>query len=280
MPLIAASQEEYVPRTRIRSLSLGGVLAAAACATTLTAAPATAVTDDYVALGDSYTSGNGTFRADLDMACYRSTLAYPYLVAQQRPGTSLTFAACQGATTDDIVNSQRLRLNTGTDLVSITIGGNDIGFGDLVLACAGAYSPTCKSEVDEANARIQNELPAKLDRAYSAIKAGAPNARQVAVLGYGRFVGSDVSCSAASGITTEEGGWLNGVADNLDAVTKGRATAAGFAYQSAIGPFTGHDVCASDPYLNGRSWSPADAYHPTRSGHANGLARMLRAVIG
>ncbi len=245
-------------------------------------APAAAAQDDdeYVALGDSYSSGNGTYSADLDASCYRSSYAYPYLVGQNRANTDLTFVACQGATTEDIVNGQDEALTPATDYVTVTIGGNDIGFADLIVHCAGAYSPTCKAAVDEANSRIDTELPSQLDAAYGAISAGAPTVKEVVVLGYGRFFGDDLSCAAANGISAEEAVWLNGVADNLDAAIADRARAAGFTYQSSIAPFTGHDVCAPDPYLNGASVSPADAYHPTRSGHAHGLAPLVRGAIG
>lgn len=236
-------------------------------------------TTDYVALGDSYSSGNGTFAANLSWGCYRSTYAYPYLVAQQRADTDLTFVACQGATTEDVVGSQVRSLDAGTDVVTLTIGGNDIGFSDLIFGCAGDNSSGCDAAVAEANRKIDNELPAKLDAAYAAIRSGAPNA-QVIVLGYGRFFGNDLSCAAADGVTAGEAAALNGVADNLDATIAAEAAEDGFAYQSGIVPFTGHDVCARTPYLNGHSWSIADMWHPSRAGHADGMAPLVRAVIG
>ena len=47
--------------------------------------------DKYVALGDSYSAGNGANSTNLNAACNRNTYAYPYLVSQQRPNTQLTF---------------------------------------------------------------------------------------------------------------------------------------------------------------------------------------------
>lgn len=270
-----------MPGLSISRRSWPAVAAALAVSSSLLLAPTASAeqVDEYVALGDSYSSGNGTYAANLDWGCYRSTYAYPYIVGQERPDTDLTFVACQGATTEDVIGGQDQHLDADTDYVSITIGGNDIGFADLIIGCAGGYSPSCKDAVDEANRRIHEELPTKLDDAYDAIEAGAPGA-EVVVLGYGRFFGEDLACSAADGITAEEADWLNGVADNLDGAIRDRATTAGFTYRSAIEAFTGHDVCASNPYLNGRSWSVADMYHPTRSGHANGLAPLVRETIG
>jgi lysophospholipase L1-like esterase len=239
-----------------------------------------AVPDPYVALGDSYSSGNGTFSADLDVSCYRSSYAYPYPVSRQRPNTSLNFVACQGATTDDIINGQSASLSAPTKYVSITIGGNDVGFANLIINCTAGSSSACQSAIDSTNQKISQDLPAKLDKAYPAITSGAPNVAAVAVLGYPRPFGSDTSCPAAGGITPDEATQLNGVAEILDSVIQGRAGAAGFTFKASTPGFAGHDVCASDPYLNGQNPSAADEWHPTRDGHANGLTPLVRQVIG
>jgi lysophospholipase L1-like esterase len=254
----------------------------AALAAVVVAAPAAHAQerDTYVALGDSFSSGNGTFLPDRSLRCYRSSLAYPVLAAAQRPGTDLVFRACSGARTTDVISSQVPALGEGTDVVSITVGGNDIGFVDLILACGGTFSPTCGSTVAAATSRITSELPGRLDAVYAAIAQAAPNARAVAVLGYGRFFGPDLSCAAARGITRTEATQLNGVADALDAVIADRAAAAGFSYRSAIGPFTGHDVCAPERWLNGRGYSLPDVFHPTRAGHRDGYVPLVRSVIG
>jgi len=91
-----------------------------------------------------------------------------------------------------------------------------------------ANSPNCSAAVDTSNARIRDELPAKLDQAYAAISAAAPNVREVVVLGYGRFFGPNLACPTAFGFTGAEATRLNGVADNLDAMISARVSAAGF----------------------------------------------------
>src|SRR5688500_13789779 len=87
-----------------------------------------AAADKYVALGDSYSSGTGTNNYNLSSGCLRGTSAYPYLVATGRPNTALTFAACSGATTTDVMNNQVSSVTSDTRFVTITIGGNDVGF--------------------------------------------------------------------------------------------------------------------------------------------------------
>lgn len=261
---------------RVRIVSALITISSAAIAPMASAA----TPDQYVAMGDSYSSGNGTFSPDLNAACYRSSYSYPYLAAQQRANTSLNFVACQGATTDNIVSGQNAALSTSTKYVSITIGGNDVGFANLILNCTGGSTSGCQSAIDSTNQKISQDLPAKLDKAYAAIKAGAPNTTAVAVLGYPRAFGSDISCPAAGGVSANNATQLNGVADNLDAVVKDRATAAGFTYKDPTSAFSGHDVCASDPYVNGQSASTADEWHPTRDGHAQGYTPLVRQVIG
>src|SRR4051794_8289440 len=87
--------------------------------------------DKYVALGDSYSAGNGANSTNLSSSCNRNTYAYPYLVATQRANTALTFVACAGATTGDVRSSQVGSVTSDTKFVTITIGGNDIGFTNL-----------------------------------------------------------------------------------------------------------------------------------------------------
>lgn len=271
---------------RIRSCSAGlAALALTTCALTASAlvgagtASATSV-DQYVALGDSYSAGNGAFSTNLDSTCNRNTYAYPYLVSQQRANTALTFVACSGAKTTDVVNTQVASLSTSTNYVSITIGGNDVGFSTLIANCIGWSDAQCKTAVDSTNSQIANQLPAELDSAYAAIHQHAPNATTVVVLGYPRAFGTNLGCAAAAGTDSTKAGWLNGVADNLDTTIGGRARAAGFVYESSIASFTGHDICASTPWLNGTTFSLSDSWHPTRAGYANGLEPEVRAAIG
>jgi lysophospholipase L1-like esterase len=239
--------------------------------------PAAAATpDQYVALGDSYSAGNGAASANLSILCGRNTYSYPYLVAARRPNTALNFVACQGAVTTDVTNSQAMALNSSTKLVTITIGGNDIGFANLVISCT---LTNCASAIASANSQIANQLPAKLDATYSAIRTKAPNAR-VVVLGYPRPF-ANRTCSAAVGASLSEESGLNGLVDNLDAVIAARASAAGFTYANPNSYWAGHDVCAATPYTNGYvPLIPTDSYHPTRAGYANGYAPLVRSIIG
>src|SRR4051812_9376685 len=111
------------------------VMVAVACALI---APASAAAADYVAMGDSYASGTGT-RQYTNAACQRSAFAYPSLM-QATFGT-FSFVACSGAKTQNVLDSQVSALDAGTDYVTISIGGNDAGFGDVISACAAVQLP-------------------------------------------------------------------------------------------------------------------------------------------
>jgi lysophospholipase L1-like esterase len=237
-------------------------------------------TEKVVALGDSYASGNGTGSADLNWSCYRSSRAYPALLDDARPNTSVDFKACSGATTSTVRSSQLGSLSRSTAYVTLSVGGNDIGFTDLILNCIGSYDQAqCLSTVDTVSGRITDELPAKLDATYADITNRAPKAELI-VVGYPRPFGDNVSCSQANGIDATEAAALNGVTEQLDAAIAARVAAAGATYVSVIDGFTGHDVCASTPYLVGRyAWDYRDIYHPTRAGHAEGFLPLVMAEM-
>src|SRR5215469_16171897 len=83
-------------------------------------------TISYVALGDSYSSGLGAGNFS-DGSCDERSNAYPVLWHNSHGG-SFTNATCSGATTSDVLNSQLSGLSASTTLVTMTIGGNDVGF--------------------------------------------------------------------------------------------------------------------------------------------------------
>jgi lysophospholipase L1-like esterase len=235
----------------------------------------TALAANYVALGDSYSAGYGAGSSNLNASCGRNTYAYPYLVAQQR-GDALSFVACGGAQTGDVNANQVGALNASTNLVTITIGGNDVGFTSLIVACT---TLGCQSQINSSNSQIANQLPAKLDGTYSLIRSRAPSAR-VVVVGYPRPF-AHRTCLAATGVSLSEEDQLNALTDNLDNVIRSRAQAYGFTYADPNGYWAGHDVCASNPFINGlKVFAGSDSYHPTRNGYSAGYTPLVRSIVG
>jgi lysophospholipase L1-like esterase len=196
----------------------------------------------YVALGDSYSSGVGTGSYTLDSACKRSVYAYPYLYAQLHPGTSLAFVACSGAKTSDVLTTQLPAVTDTATLVTMTIGGNDIGFANLIYQCTLS---DCSAALDATQANLEAALGTSLDNVYAAVKSRAPFAT-VIVLGYPQVFSSS-GCFGTLGITSTERAKANSLAVALDKVISKHATADGVTYRSAIDAFTGHAVCSSSP---------------------------------
>ncbi len=242
---------------------------------------AAAATDHYVALGDSYSSGvgSGSYTAESG-DCLRSTLAYPQLWANQNGPASYVSLACSGAKTEDVTANQLSALSAATTLVSITVGGNDVGFAQVMQDCVLFSTETCVSEVDAAENKARTELPGKLDATYNAISSGAPNAR-VVVLDYPRFYDLDVYFCV--GLSDEDRRKINEGADVLDGVIADAAARHGFVFADVRAGFAaGHEICdGSDSWLHSVDWGdPVQSYHPTADGQAGGYLPVLTAATG
>ena len=142
---------------------------------------------------DSFSSGVGTRVYDpASGACQRSRLAYPALAAALRH-EALTFLACSGATTDDVVLKQVPDLPTAARLVTITVDGDDVGFAAVLTACSsGGTQEACTTASNTALAAL-GDLSNRLGLTYNAIHNQAPRAKLV-VLGYFHIFGSG-SCT-------------------------------------------------------------------------------------
>jgi len=260
----------------IRALT-GAAATAAAVALAVGAAPAQAA-NSYVALGDSYSSGTGTRNyIDDGTTCQRSVYAYPSLIAASK-GLTLNFRACSGATVANVTNSQLGALGSTTTHVSISVGGNDAGFADVLTECAQpGWMSDCNGAIDDAQAIVNGVLPSRLRTLYSAIRAKAPNAR-VVVVGYPRiFQGED--CNALTWFSPTEESRLNATADLLNSRTASAASAAGFSFANPTSRFVGHAVCDDVEWLNGLSNPVGESYHPNVAGHRDGYAPLVSTPL-
>ena len=241
------------------------------------AAPASAVR--YVALGDSYSSGTGT--REYYTTCERSIYSYPYLVRNAHPTWTFVFAACGGAKTADLINTQAANLTSTTNWVTYTIGGNDAGFSSVITECAQpSWSSNCDGAINTAQSFITNTLPSRLNSVNNTIKSRSPSAK-VIVLSYPRiFMGED--CNAGTWFSATEMTRLNTTADMLRDQLRAAATRAGtnFVFKDAIPGFVGHAVCSDTEWINGLSNPTSESYHPNRTGHASGYTPLVRAVLG
>jgi lysophospholipase L1-like esterase len=261
----------------------GALLVAAAAvglAVAVTASPAAnaAPAVNYVALGDSYSSGVGAGDyISSSGSCDRSTNAYPEQWADANHPASFASDACSNATTASVVSSQLSALSSRTTLVSITIGGNDVGFTTVMATCVLLPTSSCLSAVSAAETLVANVLPGSLNTTLQAIRQDAPNAR-IVVLGYPDFYDLSKS-SSCIGLSTADRTALNQGANELDSALATAAAHNGDTFAAVQSAFAGHELCDSGSWLHSVDiFSLGSSYHPTASGQELGYLPVFTAA--
>jgi lysophospholipase L1-like esterase len=241
--------------------------------------PSALPTVRYVALGDSYSSGVGAGDYyGADRSCERSRDAYPALWAAASHPASYVSEACSGATVGSVLSSQLSALNKATTLVSITIGGNDVGFAPVMSTCVILPTSFCVHEVAAAKAEIRGVLPGRLDRLLAAVSADAPDAR-VVVMGYPEPYDLTRSGSCV-GLSTTDRADLDQAAAQLDTQLLAAADRYGDAFADVRSAFAGHQICDSESWMNSVDWLDIGAsYHPNAAGQADAYDRVFSAAV-
>jgi lysophospholipase L1-like esterase len=225
---------------------------------------------EYDALGDSYGSGFGVPPYE---ECGRSQSAYAVRIDGRRKIDLDDFVACAGATTTSLVDDGQLgALDEDTDLVTISIGGNDIGWSTAVVACLIGDDEACEGATNVVRGRVVGDLPGLLDSVYDQVAAGAPNA-QVLITGYPRLFSPEYG--ALFGASPAEQQALNDGADLLNGVIARAAAEHGFRFVNVTKRFLGHGVNAPDAWILG----PLDpgAFHPNAEGYETYAAAVTAA---
>ncbi len=225
----------------------------------------------YDALGDSYASGYGV--PPYSAECGRSQAAYAVQLDGRVRIDLDDFAACAGATTTSLVTGGQLAaLDADTELVTLTIGGNDIGWGTVVGACLTRDDATCALAVGQARAAITYVLPGLLDSVYDQVAAAAPGA-QVVVTGYPRLFSPEYgSYYLASPAEQEE---MNAGADLLNDVISDAAARHGFQYVDVTTRFLGHGANSPEPYILGPG---PGSFHPNLEGYEAYTAALTSQI--
>jgi hypothetical protein len=203
-------------------------------------------------------------------------------------GPTLAFPACTGATTAEVLGSQLASVTAGTDLVTVTVGGNDAGFASVVGECLIGADPC--STIDSRVEAALTALGPTLESTYRQVRARAPNATLV-VVGYPQVVGDpakvDVdACPTVATplpglrVTAVEARWLREKGAHLSDVVARSARAVGARYVDAQAAFAGHEACTADPWLSGVVLGDVRAsFHPTARGQAE-LAALVGRALG
>jgi lysophospholipase L1-like esterase len=260
-----------------RMLAIGAVVLTTAAGAAIAGAgmPAKAAsTVNYVALGDSYSAGDGA--GSNSGSCDQSPNAFPALWAAANDPASFTFAACSGAKTSDVISSQLSALSASTTLVSVTIGGNDVGFSSIMETCVLDSTSACESAVSAAEQYANTTLPGELDTMLADIRAHAPNAK-VIVLDYPDFY--DLSVPICIGLSSADHQALDNGINDLDGVIATAAASNGDTFADVRSQFSGHELCDGAGWLNSVNITNISAsYHPTATGQKDGYLPVFSAA--
>lgn len=278
-----------------RRLLAALIVSLALFAAALAGLAASASAASYVSLGDSYAAGPFIPNPVLPLGCLKSDHNYPHLAA---PAIGpLKDASCSGATTDDMTNPQNVEpdgpnppqfnsLATGTEVVSLTIGGNDIGFSEIAQSCItlNPFSSPCLDKYDSGGndqiaARIAATAP-KVAAVLRGIHARSPQAR-VFVLNYPAiFPETGSGCWPQMPISFKDAPYLRAKEQELNAMIATRAAANGATLVNWYAASIGHDACKSssvrwvEPLIPN---NPAAPIHPNLHGMEGGAAALVTA---
>jgi lysophospholipase L1-like esterase len=243
----------------VRRLILG-LTAASLLSIVTIASPSEAATAPlrYVGMGDSYSAASGNLPPDLTAApeCARSTVNYPHVIAA-KIGASLTDVTCGAADTSDYFTAQYSgvapqldAVQSNTQLITMTIGGNDSGvFIDAILDCGtaglltlGQGSP-CKDKYGSSfQDTINDTTYPSLVNALRAVRAKAPHAK-VAILGYPWIMPATGGCFPQMPVASGDVPYLRGIQATLNDAVGRAAAATGATYINFDVVSNGHDAC-------------------------------------
>ena len=290
-------------KSRLHALFTGLIVAGLATIATTAgpadAAPATRPTPPvvtrYVALGDTYTAGPLIPVTQVADGCFRSTNNYPSLVARALAVPTFVDVSCSGAQTKDMTTSQLPgvapqfdALTPDTDLVSVSIGGNDFSvFGTLVGFCPTlrASDPTgapCRDAMRADGRPAARRRPADLatrgDRRTPGARAGAPRPG-----GRGRLPRDRTASGHLPRPAPARRRRLPLRADGQQAAhpdVAARRARTHSAYVDLFRASRGHDICAADPWINGQFTDPARAlnFHPFANEQAAAADLVLQEL--
>ncbi|MFJ9080505.1 SGNH/GDSL hydrolase family protein [Streptomyces sp. NPDC102278] len=275
------------PIRRARAtVALTAVTAALATVAGVGAGPAAAagtVLDRYVALGDSYASGAGV-PEQADSNCMRSARNYPALLNAALSPATHKDVTCGGATTVHMTSAQNASappqldaLSADTDLVTVTIGGNDVGFANIIVRCValGAFNlggSPCKNSytwtgTDQLAATVNATAP-KIAATLDGIRRRAPRAR-ILVTGYPAILPDNgTNCPWVATIAKGDAPWLRDTHKRLNTMIATQAAAHGAVYVDTYGKSIGHDICkpAGTRWMEPLLTNAAAPFHPNAAG--------------
>ncbi|MDX6622279.1 MAG: hypothetical protein QOE75_211 [Solirubrobacterales bacterium] len=252
---------------------------------------------NYVSLGDSYAAGPLIPNQSLSpLGCLRSSNNYAHLAAPTI-GLTLKDPSCSGAKTNHMTETQNVEpgpnppqfnsLSAETTVVTITIGGNDIGFSEVAQSCItiNPFSTPCKDKYapggkDQLQERINATAP-KVDAVLDGIKARAPLAKIYVVNYPAIFPETGFGCWPQMPIGFGDVPYLRQTEKSLNAMLATQAAANGAKLVDWYKASIGHDACKStsnrwvEPLIPGTAAAPI---HPNKAGMQGGANALIAAL--
>jgi len=276
---------------------------------------------DYLALGDSFASGEGTYdyfpetdtKANM---CHLSRQSYPYLIGRQLSLVSYNSVACSGARIQDIttyVQKQSIpspnnlgRLLPGykrqiqyvhdqnPNVTTVSIGGNDIGFGDLLKRCVGngVTASTCYESYED-RLELVRQINSQFDRlvdVLAMVKSSSKKNANIYAVGYPRIAKLGGNCAVNVRLDDQEVIFAEQVIDYLNKIIELSAAKAGVHYTDVADAFNGYRLCEIDgrnSAMNGLTAGTDslglignESYHPNQLGHQLYKLKILQQTNG
>lgn len=264
------------------------------CATGPQGAPSIEPGARYVAMGSSFAAGPGipTYDETPPAPCYRSNQNYAHQLAA-RLDLTLIDVSCSGATTAHLngprgtIPPQLDALTPDTRLVTITIGGNDLGYigGLTTSSCAGLQKETgvdgdCPPPIAPPAESTFNDVALRMDAIAKEVRRRAPKA-QLVFVDYLAVLPEGGTCSATP-LDEFAADGARYTARRLAEITRTVAGENGASIITASEFSKGHDACSPDPWMHGypRPEVPISGapYHPNLAG-MTAVADALEALL-
>lgn len=239
---------------------------------------------NYVNLGDSYSAGSGVLplAKGSNPLCLQSERNFAHNLAVAND-LDLTDVSCGAAQTKHFADAQYPgvapqldALSADTDLVTMTIGGNDNStFISAILACGasglltlGKGNPCEKTFGDRFTETIRNSTYGNLVGALKAVQEKAPNAR-IAISGYPWITPKTGGCFPLMPVAEGDVPYLRDLQSTLNDAVERAAQETGVTYVDQSAASEGHDACQSgdqrwvEPVLGTTQFVPV---HPNARG--------------
>ena len=255
----------------------------------------------FVALGDSFAAGDliASSPSGAPAGCLRSSHDYG---ADAAAALGITFidATCTGATTADMNHPQSVLLGTNPpqlsflapddSVVTLTIGGDDIGFLGILETCAALsltdlFGSPCQrhytaSGTDQLLAAINATAP-KVAAVLQQIHVRAPRAR-VLLVGYPDILpAAGEGCWPLVPFAFGDVPYLRGIEIAVNQMLASAAAANGATFVDTYTATIGHDACASVSVKDVEGLvptSPAYPFHPNQRGQQVMAGQVLAAL--